>query len=81
MFFVTVVYTLTNIAYFAVLTPDEILASDAVAVVRFIKTIDLFKLNNNYVTLIIKIVLVRLSAPRTGKGKGGRQLHRFIKIS
>ncbi|XP_071811553.1 cystine/glutamate transporter-like [Apostichopus japonicus] len=32
MFFVTVVYTLTNIAYFAVLTPDEILASDAVAV-------------------------------------------------
>jgi hypothetical protein len=30
---VTVTYLLANLAYFAVLTPDEILASNAVAVV------------------------------------------------
>lgn len=29
---VTIVYVITNIAYFAVLTSEEILASDAVAV-------------------------------------------------
>lgn len=29
---VTIVYVITNIAYFAVLTSDEILSSDAVAV-------------------------------------------------
>ncbi|PIK43573.1 putative cystine/glutamate transporter [Apostichopus japonicus] len=32
MFFVTVVYVATNVAYFVVLTPDDLLASDAVAV-------------------------------------------------
>ena len=32
---VTVIYLLANLAYFAVLTPDEILASNAVAVVSF----------------------------------------------
>ncbi len=31
---VTVTYLLANLAYFAVLTPEEILASNAVAVVR-----------------------------------------------
>lgn len=31
---VTVIYTLTNAAYLAVLTPAEMIASDAVAVVR-----------------------------------------------
>lgn len=36
MFFVTVVYVATNVAYFVVLTPDDLLASDAVAVVSFI---------------------------------------------
>jgi len=32
---VTVIYLLANLAYFAVLTPDEILASNAVAVVSY----------------------------------------------
>jgi L-type amino acid transporter 5 len=31
---VTITYLLANVAYFAVLTPDEIIASNAVAVVR-----------------------------------------------
>ncbi|XP_052364595.1 asc-type amino acid transporter 1-like, partial [Oncorhynchus keta] len=31
---VTLVYTLTNIAYFSSMTPEELLASNAVAVVR-----------------------------------------------
>jgi len=35
---VTVIYVLTNIAYFVVLTKDEILASHAVAVVSIIST-------------------------------------------
>ena len=35
---VTVIYVLTNIAYFVVLTRDEILASHAVAVVSNIST-------------------------------------------
>jgi hypothetical protein len=35
---VTVIYVLTNIAYFVVLTRDEILASHAVAVVSIIST-------------------------------------------
>lgn len=34
MGFVTVFYMLTNLAYLAVLTPAEMLASDAVAMVR-----------------------------------------------
>lgn len=33
---VTVVYVITNVAYFAVLSPDQILSSDAVAV-SFVK--------------------------------------------
>ncbi len=35
MWTVIAVYVLTNVAYFAALTPAEILASDAVAVVGF----------------------------------------------
>ncbi len=30
----TVLYVLTNISYFSVLSPDQLLASDAVAIVR-----------------------------------------------
>lgn len=32
---VTIIYVITNVAYFAVLSPDEILSSDAVAVSYF----------------------------------------------
>lgn len=43
---VTIVYVITNIAYFAVLSSDEIIASDAVAVSLVIIT--LFILKNNF---------------------------------
>ena len=40
---VTTIYLLANFAYFTVLTPAEILASDAVAVVRYSKKTIIFQ--------------------------------------
>ncbi|XP_053204866.1 Y+L amino acid transporter 2-like [Panonychus citri] len=41
--FVTIIYILANLAYFVVLTPDEILATDAIAVTFGDKTLGLFR--------------------------------------
>lgn len=41
--FVTIIYILANLAYFVVLTPDEVLATDAIAVTFGDKTLGYFK--------------------------------------
>lgn len=53
---VTIIYVLANIAYFVVLTQDEILASNAVAVVSFSNIIYLYIYYYSYYLLFILII-------------------------
>lgn len=57
---VTIIYVLANIAYFVVLTQDEILASNAVAVVSFFKNIS-FSNIPRYLSIYIYIYMVYYS--------------------